>query len=54
LICASRDDPMPVVVTEAMMFSKVCICSENTGSANIIQDGNSGFVYKDNSENPCV
>lgn len=45
IICSSRDDPMPVFMTEAMMFSKVCICSENTGTAPLITDGINGFVY---------
>jgi len=48
VVCASRDDPMPVFVTEGMMFSKVCICSENTGTASLIQDGKNGFIYHDN------
>lgn len=46
VICASRDDPMPVFMTEAMMFSKVIICSENTGTAPLIDDGINGFIYK--------
>jgi len=49
LICSSKDDPMPVVVTEAMIFSKIIICSENTGSAKLINEMKSGFIYKDNS-----
>lgn len=44
-VCASKDDPMPIVVTEAMMHSKAIICSENTGSARLLKDMNSGFVY---------
>ena len=48
LICASRDDPMPVVITEAMIFSKIVICSENTGYAPIIEKFNAGYVYKNN------
>lgn len=48
LVCASKDDPMPVVVGEAMKFSKLVICSENAGSHVLIKDGYNGFVYKDN------
>lgn len=44
-VCASKDDPMPIVVTEAMMHSKVIICSENTGSAELLNSMNSGLVY---------
>lgn len=49
LICASRDDPMPVVVAEAMSVGKPCICSENTGTAAIIHHCKAGFVYRFNS-----
>lgn len=45
LVCTSRDDPMPIVVTEAFLMKKVVICSENAGSAQFIQDGVNGFVY---------
>lgn len=48
LICASRDDPMPVVVTEALMMSKPVICSENTGCASILEETNGGLVYRNN------
>lgn len=48
VICSSRDDPMPVFMTEALMLSKICICSENTGTASLLQDGINGFVFKDN------
>ena len=49
LMCPSRDDPMPIVVTEALMLSKDVICSENTGSAALIERENAGIVYTDNS-----
>jgi len=49
MICASRDDPMPIFIAEAMMFQKICICSENTGYIDIIEDGVSGFIYNQNS-----
>lgn len=49
VICASRDDPMPIFMTEAMMFSKICICSENTGTASLIQDGINGFTYNNDN-----
>jgi glycosyltransferase involved in cell wall biosynthesis len=45
LICSSRDDPMPAFITEGMMFSKICICSEFTGTASLIDDGVNGFTY---------
>lgn len=45
VICSSRDDPMPTFMAETMMMSGVCICSENTGMAGILQDGVNGFLY---------
>jgi glycosyltransferase involved in cell wall biosynthesis len=48
MICTSRDDPLPIFITEAMMFKKICICSENTGTAALIEHGENGFVYSKN------
>ena len=51
-ICAvvpSRDEPLSVVAAEAMMFSKPCICSDHTGIAFFIKDGEDGLIFK--SEN---
>ena len=48
LICPSRDDPMPTVATEAMSLSKLVICSENTGTAGLIEDTGGGILYKNN------
>lgn len=48
MICSSRDDPMPTFLTEAMMLSVPCICSENTGTAHLIEDGENGFIYRNN------
>ncbi|WP_310599618.1 glycosyltransferase family 4 protein [Desulfobulbus sp.] len=36
LICPSTDDPMPVVVTEALMCSKLCIISDAIGQAHLL------------------
>lgn len=46
VICCSRDDPLPVVITEAMILKKVCICSEHTGTAIYLEDGMNGFVCR--------
>lgn len=46
LLCPSRDDPMPIVVTQAMMHGKVCIVSENVGQAEYIRQAENGFVFK--------
>lgn len=46
LICPSRDDPMPIVVTEAMQYGIPCIVSEQVGQEEYIQSGESGFVFE--------
>lgn len=45
IVMPSKDDPMPVVLAEAMMMSKVVICSDMTGTASYIEDGVNGFVF---------
>mgnify|MGYP001112360987 CR=1 FL=1 len=45
IICASIDDPLPVVVTEAMMFMCPVIASSGTGQFSIIKNGINGFSY---------
>lgn len=45
LICASRDDPMPMTVTEACMTGRAVICSENTGSAALLERYDAGIIY---------
>ena len=49
LISPSRDDPMPVVIAEAMSMGIPAICSEHMGSAEIIRKHNSGYVYAPNN-----
>ena len=46
LVCSSRHDPMPVVVTEFMRDKKACIVSDMTGQARYIADGVNGFIYQ--------
>lgn len=46
VVCPSRIDPMPVVVTEGFMNKKVCLVSDSIGSAQFIQDGINGFAFK--------
>lgn len=46
IVCPSRNDPMPVVLTEAMMNHKVCIASDMTGTAGLICDEKSGLICK--------
>ncbi len=49
VVAPSRDDPMPVTLTEGMARKKVCLCSDHTGTAREIEDGVNGFVFQ--SEN---
>lgn len=44
VVCPSREDCLPIVMTEAMMFGKICIASEGTGTADFITEGENGFV----------
>lgn len=49
LICASRQDCMPMVVTEAMAQGMTIICSENTGSAPLLAAQKGGLIYENDS-----
>lgn len=49
VICTSRDDPMPVFMTESLMLSKPIICSEYTGTYSLITGKENGLVYHNNS-----
>ena len=44
VVCPSREDCLPIVITEAMMFGKICIASDGTGTADFITEGENGFV----------
>lgn len=44
LVCVSRDDPDPVVVTEACMIGVPCIVTKSVGQSEYIKDGENGFV----------
>ena len=46
VVVPSRDDPLPVVATEAMMLGKVCICSDHTGTASLLVDQVSGLTFR--------
>ncbi len=48
-VSASRDDPMPIVITEGLMFSKTCLCSSAIGQAQLLQDGVNGLIFADES-----
>ena len=46
VICPSRDDAMPVVATEGFALEKTVICSDHTGTADYIENGQNGFVFQ--------
>lgn len=45
LVCPSLDDPLPIVVTDALCRSKLVICSNMVGSASYLKKYNAGIVY---------
>lgn len=49
ILCPSLDDPMPIICTEAMMFSKPIIVTESTGTAQFISSGINGYTIPANS-----
>lgn len=49
LVCPSTDDPMPVVVTEALMLGKLCICSDAIGQAAILKNGRDIITFPSGS-----
>ena len=46
LVVSSYDDPLPVVATECMMSKKIVISSDSTGTASLVKDKESGFIFK--------
>lgn len=46
LISASREDMLPIVITEAMMNEKACIVADSVGTAGFIKDGINGLIFR--------
>ena len=46
IVSPSREDSLPIVMTEGMMYGKVCIASDATGTADFIEDGVNGLLCK--------
>lgn len=44
IVSASRMDSLPIVMTEGMMYEKVCIASDMTGTSDYIENGKNGFI----------
>lgn len=54
VVCPSLEDPLPIVMTEGMMYGKVCIVSEATGTADYIMDEENGLICKNgDAEDLC-
>lgn len=49
VVSSSRQDSLPIVVTEALTNSKICIISDAIGTVNYLKDGIDAFVFE--SEN---
>ena len=45
LVCPSRDDPMPIVVTQALQNGIPCIVSDEVGQSEYLINGNGGIVF---------
>ncbi len=45
LVCPSRDDPMPIVVTQAMQHSIPCIVSDQVGQSEYIAKRGGGEIF---------
>ena len=45
VLVPSRDDPLPLVASDALALGKTIVCSDSTGTADYIEHEVSGFVY---------
>lgn len=51
VVCPSKEETMSIVVTEAMMHSRIGITSDQCGISDFIEDGKSGFIVKTDDMN---
>jgi glycosyltransferase involved in cell wall biosynthesis len=45
IVCSSRGDSDPIVMKEALMFGKLCVMSNQTGTIGLINNGENGFIF---------
>ena len=45
IVVPSRYDPMPIIATYSFMFSIPCICSDSTGTAQLVENGKNGLIF---------
>lgn len=48
-VSASRDDPMPIVITQGLMFATACLCSSAIGHAQLLEDGKNALIFSNES-----
>lgn len=46
IVCSSLEECLPTVITEGMMYGKICITTEATGIAEYILHGKNGLICK--------
>ncbi len=49
VVSASRADPMPISITQGLMFSKVCLCSSVIGQSGMLTHGVNGLIFENES-----
>lgn len=50
VVCSSIDDPLPAFIAEALMMSRICICSRNTAFNSLILPGINGYLFESGNE----
>lgn len=53
IVCASRDDTLPLVSLDALAAGKILVCSKETGTSYYLNDTVSGFILQENTEE-CI
>ena len=49
MVSASRADPMPIAITQGLMFSKPCLCSSSIGHARLLENGKNACFFENES-----
>lgn len=50
VLAPSRQDATPTTMVEAMMFQKLCLCSDGTGISRYLENGINAFIVKKEDE----
>ncbi len=50
VVCCSREDPLPIVVTEGLMYEKLCIISDVIGNTEYLHNGEDSIWFKNNDK----